>query len=662
LPEEEVKRWFVSTASGVAYLHQQDIVHRDLKPGNIFLDEETHVIKIGDYGLSKYMNTSRRSGQTESVGTFHYMAPEIGGGVYGREIDIYALGIILFEILTGDVPFDGESTQEIIMKHLTDDPKLDRVPAGFRKAIRIALQKDPEMRYHNVPEMLADLPWPDVAENCQKILAWNTVGSLVSSSRKPVPAFTDNGSINPLEITQTRLTVAQQASVSDSRGRAASSSVPEVEEIELVQADQVQVIGLGPGADIVFGPLKDLSQPGADSKHSDSSQSSIQKSSANTATSNVPRGNGAVEARSLSEGSENSHVITLYRSTAPSARVLAGEISRLPAAEILYPETRPYHGTGTFTRGVEEPIARSLQSGFDRLAHWWTYGNVSTPVKVVLLTAISLTLVLNSAWLLPLAAGLGGVYLIYYFLRTWWIGEPVTTALNFNQRDLKKRIADELRTRLESRSTSRRFAELLGSLAIAAFACSVLCLLGMALGGSAWKASRDLWLVYGWMAATSITASWSLLIVSKFWENRPAEAKMRRFTMVFTGLAVGAFAYFMANALSINLAEATQLSAIESPDSKVIIKGMPMLPACMLYWASLFGILRWWKMADPVRSTRLSILSVSFCLIWASLFSVLLELPVLPNCILAVVISVAVQLASPWWSIEEANGSFASKA
>ena len=131
LQDDDVKSWFASTASGVSYLHENGIVHRDLKPGNIFCDMHEQVIKIGDYGLSKYISCSRRSGQTESVGTFHYMAPEIGKGVYGKEIDLYALGIILFELTTGLVPFDGESAQEIIMKHLTAEPDVSVVPAPF---------------------------------------------------------------------------------------------------------------------------------------------------------------------------------------------------------------------------------------------------------------------------------------------------------------------------------------------------------------------------------------------------------------------------------------------------------------------------------------------------------------------------------------------------
>ena len=155
MPEEDVLRWFGQIAAGVTHLHDNGIVHRDLKPANIF--DDRGIVKIGDYGLSKFISASRRGGQTESVGTFHYMAPEVGKGEYGKEIDIYALGIILYEMLTGDVPFNGETSQEIIMKHLTADPNLDRLPSPYREVIGKALQKNPAARFKDVREMLAPL-------------------------------------------------------------------------------------------------------------------------------------------------------------------------------------------------------------------------------------------------------------------------------------------------------------------------------------------------------------------------------------------------------------------------------------------------------------------------------------------------------------------------
>ncbi len=106
LDREQVDHWFGQLAAAVAHLHANGIVHRDLKPANVF--EDNGIVKLGDYGLSKFISCSRRGGHTESVGTFHYMAPEIGRGEYGKEIDIYALGVILFELLTGRVPFEGK--------------------------------------------------------------------------------------------------------------------------------------------------------------------------------------------------------------------------------------------------------------------------------------------------------------------------------------------------------------------------------------------------------------------------------------------------------------------------------------------------------------------------------------------------------------------------
>ena len=156
MPIKDVLAWFHGVAAGVAYLHDHGIVHRDLKPGNIFSDQS--IVKVGDYGLSKFISVSRRSGQTESVGTVHYMAPEVGNGRYGKEIDIYALGIVLYEMLTGHVPFEGESVGEILMKHLTADPDLSKVSEPYRTAIGRALTKDPDQRLRTVGEMIAMLP------------------------------------------------------------------------------------------------------------------------------------------------------------------------------------------------------------------------------------------------------------------------------------------------------------------------------------------------------------------------------------------------------------------------------------------------------------------------------------------------------------------------
>lgn len=159
LSMDEAAAWFFSIASGVHRLHDHGYVHRDLKPGNVFFSEG-HV-KVGDYGLSKLISHSQQYNNTRTIGTCRYMAPEIGRGNYGRQIDIYALGIILYELLIGDIPFDGESDAEILTKHLTQQPDLSKVPDNFRVAIERALKKDPEKRYQTVVEMMMDVPVPN---------------------------------------------------------------------------------------------------------------------------------------------------------------------------------------------------------------------------------------------------------------------------------------------------------------------------------------------------------------------------------------------------------------------------------------------------------------------------------------------------------------------
>jgi hypothetical protein len=151
LPRELAREWFLGLARAVAYLHDHGIVHRDLKPANIFLENGT--VKVGDYGLSKAIGSSQRTAQTHSVGTVHYMAPEISTGNYGKPIDVYAGGIILYEMLTGRVPFDGESCGEILMKHLTTPPDLSKIPADYLPIVSKALAKNPSQRYASMAEM-----------------------------------------------------------------------------------------------------------------------------------------------------------------------------------------------------------------------------------------------------------------------------------------------------------------------------------------------------------------------------------------------------------------------------------------------------------------------------------------------------------------------------
>jgi hypothetical protein len=213
LPVDEVLRWIDGFAAGIDYLHGRGIVHRDLKPANVFLDGG--VVKIADVGLSKFMTPSRRSAQTESVGTVYYMAPEVAHGKYGRELDVYSLGVIAFEMLTGRVPFEGESTGEILMKHLAQPPDLSDIPERLRPVLARALEKDPAKRTPSAGRLAAEFraavtgaalppvvapihpPLPDVRSAVNDRAAWEPppaapqqtarVGPVDGAQASPVP-------------------------------------------------------------------------------------------------------------------------------------------------------------------------------------------------------------------------------------------------------------------------------------------------------------------------------------------------------------------------------------------------------------------------------------------------------------------------------------------
>ena len=144
MPMEQILKWLSGMTAGISFLHDRGIVHRDLKPANVFSDASG--VKIGDVGLSKFISESRRSAQTQSVGTVYYMAPEVARGRYGKEVDVYALGVMLYELVTGCVPFNGQTTAEILMKHLSERPDLTPLPERLRPVLARALEKDPERR------------------------------------------------------------------------------------------------------------------------------------------------------------------------------------------------------------------------------------------------------------------------------------------------------------------------------------------------------------------------------------------------------------------------------------------------------------------------------------------------------------------------------------
>jgi hypothetical protein len=150
LSVEEASRILIPVARGLAHAHNQGIVHRDLKPANILLTGD-HVPKISDFGIAKISQSSELTQVGSVLGSPAYMSPEqCGGGSVDFRTDIYALGITLYKLLTGKVPFEGD-TSTVMARHIFEQPPSlseidDGIPSDVEKLISRMLAKSPDDR------------------------------------------------------------------------------------------------------------------------------------------------------------------------------------------------------------------------------------------------------------------------------------------------------------------------------------------------------------------------------------------------------------------------------------------------------------------------------------------------------------------------------------
>jgi len=154
LSEERVKGYALQIAEGLGYAHSLGVIHRDIKPQNIMVNKAGDV-KIMDFGIAETVRTSMsRVQSTSTTGTLLYMSPEqvLGTGV-GRETDIYSLGIVMYELLTGHPPFNkGDITYQILHKEAGG---VTGASASLNEVIRKCLSKDPHERIGSAEEFKA---------------------------------------------------------------------------------------------------------------------------------------------------------------------------------------------------------------------------------------------------------------------------------------------------------------------------------------------------------------------------------------------------------------------------------------------------------------------------------------------------------------------------
>ena len=162
LPIETIVHIAKQIASGLSHAHQNGIIHRDIKPQNILMNENL-TCKITDFGIARAYGDTTLTQTNQMLGTVYYLSPEQArGNVATAQSDIYSLGILIFEMITGQIPFKGESAVAIALKHLQEElPDIDKyrdnVPQSVKNIVLKATMKNPNERYISSKELFEDL-------------------------------------------------------------------------------------------------------------------------------------------------------------------------------------------------------------------------------------------------------------------------------------------------------------------------------------------------------------------------------------------------------------------------------------------------------------------------------------------------------------------------
>ena len=152
----------IQIASALEMAHKNNIVHRDIKPHNIIITEDG-VAKVTDFGIAKAVSNSTITAFGTTIGSVHYFSPEHArGGFTDAKSDLYSLGVVMYEMLTGKVPFDADTPVSVALKHMQEMPvepkELNQnIPQSVNDIIMKAMQKDANLRYQSATEMLKDL-------------------------------------------------------------------------------------------------------------------------------------------------------------------------------------------------------------------------------------------------------------------------------------------------------------------------------------------------------------------------------------------------------------------------------------------------------------------------------------------------------------------------
>lgn len=213
--------------SAIAHAHENGIIHRDIKPQNILMDEEGNV-KITDFGIATSLGATSFTQTNSVIGTVHYLSPEQArGGLATMKSDLYALGIVFYELLTGELPFSGESAVSIALKHLQAETPSVRefdasIPQSVENIVLKATAKDQNHRYSNAEEMEEDL---NTCLSLQRVNELKFMPPVDDGATKLIPIIKDPKPV-PVPVQEPSTGITEQTVRIDSKPPAEEESKP----------------------------------------------------------------------------------------------------------------------------------------------------------------------------------------------------------------------------------------------------------------------------------------------------------------------------------------------------------------------------------------------------------------------------------------------------
>jgi serine/threonine protein kinase len=634
MPIDDVTRWMAGMVEGLNFLHDRGIVHRDLKPGNVFL--ESGIVKIGDVGLSKFISESHRSAQTQSVGTVYYMAPEVAHGRYGREVDIYSLGVVLYELLTGRVPFIGESAGEILMKHLSERPDLSPIPRRFRPILAQALEKDPLRRTPTVRQLLEDYKRAVVGYEAPQ----------------PIP---DDSFIHH--------TVADSSTLDRERGHAHAAT------INFPQANIPPVQQAG----APFSPPPGAAPPLPGSpKLKDIFAGDVARAIQVAEEAARRAGQIADQVYRKSHGRRSSKFDRRREKWARKARRLREQ----------YPTFWGYQAAAN-NRNQATPNAPPAAQNWNQPARqgdWHRSGWLKVGIVGLVLVAL-MERPFGSATL-EAASTCAVLALMGYFVYRVAVGNrresavpsanqtgagnpsppgaaPTAAAVprpNVPVGRVPSRPPGVRRWTTLDPDTLRviplrqRVSELMLSLTYAAFAT------GLIVGGLSWATGLfSDWSQVAQFSGTLLAGSWLVLVQAKLTEGTAMDAATRRIGLVLSGLAIGGLSLWLNQVLVVNVPTADSFHAAfdHVGPHQLLEKGQPSITGYMIFFGGLLALRRWWRQADSFRSKRLAIGAIVPSALVGLALTALFAFPTVWGTVWAASLSATVQLSATWLSPSE---------